>query len=42
MEHSQFIEDWGLPIIGVLIFLAGIVIGLNLSVYLTKNDDDHG
>ncbi len=43
MEHSQFIEDWGLPIIGILIFISGIAIGLALSSYISpKNDDDHG
>lgn len=31
MEHSQFIEDFGLPIIGILIFAFGIVAGLNLG-----------
>lgn len=38
MEHSQFIEDFGLPIIGILIFVSGIVIGLNLSTYFNKDD----
>lgn len=31
MEHSQFIESFGLPIIGMLIFLFGIVVGLNFG-----------
>jgi len=39
MEHSQFIEDYGLPIIVILVFIAGIVIGLNIPYYLDKNND---
>ena len=37
MEHSQFIEDFGLPIIGVLIFVFGILIGLFLSSRIDKD-----
>ena len=40
MEHSQFIEDFGLPIIGILIFVFGILIGLNLSTYFNKSDSE--
>ena len=36
MEHSQFVEDFGLPIIGLLLFVFGVVVGLNLSTYLEK------
>lgn len=39
MEHSQFIDDYGLPIIVILVFIAGIAIGLNLSFYWPKNND---
>ena len=37
MEHSQFVEDFGLPIIGILIFISGVVIGLNLGQYLDSD-----
>lgn len=39
MEHSQFIEDFGLPIIGLYLFIIGILAGLNLSVYLDRKDN---
>lgn len=32
MEHSQFIEYFGLPILGILIFAFGVVVGLILGV----------
>lgn len=38
MEHSEFVECYGLPIIIVLVFIAGIVIGLNLSYYINKKE----
>lgn len=39
MEHSQFIEDFGLPIIGLFLFIIGVLAGLNLSVYLDQKND---
>jgi hypothetical protein len=38
MEHSQFIENFGLPIIGILILGLGIAIGLILSDYIKRPD----
>ena len=38
MEHSQFVEDYGVQIIVFLVFVAGIVIGLNLCYYIGKKD----
>ncbi len=40
MEYSEFIDLFGLPIIGVLVFLFGVLVGLNLSTYSNKSDSD--
>lgn len=39
MEHSQFIDDYGLPAIAIMCFISGIAIGLNLAFYWLKNKD---
>jgi len=38
MEHSEFIENWGVPILCIAFFIGGFTAGLCFSYFATEKD----